>query len=1334
MNYNLAQQLKLYKYTNRNKMFLTNNRLNFNTMEKIVTNRSTGMAKKIALTLLFFCSVFMMNAQVSCPLACNNTVQISMDDDCQVVVTPDMILEGPGTGACGYVVAVLGSNDLPVPSSPTINSTHVGQTLKVRVSSGSNSCWGYVKIEDKLGPIITCPKNDTVSCFAATTLVTPPAQDNCGNTNMVVRLISNDLVDNPCNSPFTAVRTLSYEATDRFGNKSAICNRVIYYRKINIDSLVFPQDRDDVELPSFSCGETNIWDTNNNGYPDVEEAGRPTLFGSPVFPNNSLCELNATFVDQRINICPGSFKVLRKWTVLDWCSGKIKEEHQIIKVLDNKGPIITCPVDKISPLNANIRVADVLTSDPFTCSATWKVIDPIVVFDCSKTTFTVDYLLADNNGNAPANGVYINDNVVLVNGKYEIRNLPVGPTWIRYTVKDECGNQTQCFTELVVVDNVPPTAVCDEFTVTTLTTGGTAQIMATTFDDGSFDNCTDIAKYEAVRMTAGCAQSLTAYAPKVNFCCEDVGKDIMVALRVTDKNNNSNTCMVTVRVQDKIAPTITCPAQANLTCEQDFKNLALTGTAIGVDNCSSNPPTFTDATNINQCGVGTVTRTWTVKDNNVPASTATCTQVIRITNSTPFVGSNINWSAVTGIKVLAGCSDYDTDPSRTGKPTWTSDDCDLIASTYEDQVFNIVDSACLKILRKWTVIDWCSFNQLNPNAGGYYTFTQVIKVNNTVGPTFTTCKDTIIDALGANCDMNVTLTEEAKDDCTPDAQLIWKYSLDAGNNGTIDRTGNGTGANPTFTGVLPTGIHKMIWTSEDKCGNKTICNEIITVRDRKKPTPYCIGELTTVIMPSTGSVAIWAKDFDKGSFDNCPGAIAISFSAVKTDTGRVFTCTNAGAKTLEMWVTDAAGNNDFCTVKINVQINQGACGTINNNIINGKVATDQNRNISNVTLTLDSEEPVIARSNENGEFNFTGLKSEGNYQLKAENNDSHSNGVTTLDLVLMQRHILGVAKLSSPYKIIAADVNNDKKISATDLVELRKLILGFYDKLPNNKSWRFVDSAEPFADKNSPFPYNESVGILFNNNTADINLKGIKIGDINETAQVNAKDKKAEPRSNKSLKLSIPKQSINKGQQISVPVTAANKALLSGLQMGIKYDNAALKFIGVVPGKMNISDADLRVNNAVIKASYAPQENINIEDGDEVFSLAFEVLANTEVSKNISLTSDIKAEAYDESYEVMNVEMVTRNIATAEIALSQNIPNPFSSSTMIEFNLPDAQVATLNVFDLTGKTIYSKSNKFNKGLNQIVLTSDELKSSGILYYQLESNGFTSTKKMILINR
>jgi hypothetical protein len=65
-------------------------------------------------------------------------------------------------------------------------------------------------------------------------------------------------------------------------------------------------------------------------------------------------------------------------------------------------------------------------------------------------------------------------------------------------------------------------------------------------------------------------------------------------------------------------------------------------------------------------------------------------------------------------------------------------------------------------------------------------------------------------------------------------------------------------------------------------------------------------------------------------------------------------------------------------------------------------------------------------------------------------------GVTPFDLTLISKHILGIEALNSPFQLIAADANNSGSITTTDIIELRKLILGIYQELPNNSSWRYV--------------------------------------------------------------------------------------------------------------------------------------------------------------------------------------------------------------------------------------------------------------------------------------
>jgi len=138
---------------------------------------------------------------------------------------------------------------------------------------------------------------------------------------------------------------------------------------------------------------------------------------------------------------------------------------------------------------------------------------------------------------------------------------------------------------------------------------------------------------------------------------------------------------------------------------------------------------------------------------------------------------------------IVGCLNIDTDPSKTGTPTLTNNpDCSQVAYTYEDQVFPFVDNVCYKILRKWTVIDWCKFApNTNPQGQTYpsaptagvntWTFTQTIKVSNADKPVLASCSDRTFCGLNDNCTGTIELTNSATDACTPTSELKWSYAI-----------------------------------------------------------------------------------------------------------------------------------------------------------------------------------------------------------------------------------------------------------------------------------------------------------------------------------------------------------------------------------------------------------------------------------------------------------------------------------------------------------------------------------------------------------------------------
>jgi len=82
--------------------------------------------------------------------------------------------------------------------------------------------------------------------------------------------------------------------------------------------------------------------------------------------------------------------------------------------------------------------------------------------------------------------------------------------------------------------------------------------------------------------------------------------------------------------------------------------------------------------------------------------------------------------------------------------------------------------------------------------------------------------------------------------------------------------------------------------------------------------------------------------------------------------------------------------------------------------------------------------------------------------------------------------------------------------------------------------------------------------------------------------------------------------------------------------------------------------------------------------------------------------------------------------------LSQNYPNPFTSSTIINFEIPVKSFVSLKVCNLLGEEIVEMAGKeYLPGMHSGTFYESRL-TRGIYYYTLKANDFIQTKKMILI--
>ncbi|HRO74148.1 MAG TPA: T9SS type A sorting domain-containing protein, partial [Saprospiraceae bacterium] len=370
-------------------------------------------------------------------------------------------------------------------------------------------------------------------------------------------------------------------------------------------------------------------------------------------------------------------------------------------------------------------------------------------------------------------------------------------------------------------------------------------------------------------------------------------------------------------------------------------------------------------------------------------------------------------------------------------------------------------------------------------------------------------------------------------------------------------------------------------------------------------------------------------------------------------------------------------------------------------------------------------------------YQFSGLNVFDFKAVSADNAENPINGVSTLDLVKIQRHILGIESLDSPYKLIAADINNSKSITSSDLTNLRKLILGVTDKFDNNNSWRFVPESYVFADPQFPFDFEDKVLVdSIYEDKNNVNFIAVKIGDINNSAEVNSQSSKTETRGSNALFV-VDDKTFEPGKLLKVDIKAGDLMEIMGTQFTMKFDAEKLEFSNLRSGLVTVKSSNVnfnQVSEGIIPLSIDIAEGLRLNPNDILFSIDFRTKSNGNTRNIGILQSGLSPEVYDMQSNVRRLDLQVRNgeTNTPQNILYQNQPNPFKDYTSVSFELSKAGIGVLNIMDITGKVVYQVQDNFVKGYNTVHIQNNQLNGAGIYYYQIETGDFSATRKMILI--
>ena len=407
---------------------------------------------------------------------------------------------------------------------------------------------------------------------------------------------------------YCGVDTITFE--DRLNPfddcEDATIDRVFYLRDINgnVDSceqeITFRRNKiDDVFLPAgtaiFNCGET--YPVTEEGAPDPEVTGFPfvlTLDGYAELEVGDNDNITVVYKDLFDYESEDVFTVSREWSIIDACDlDTVNTFIQTIKVGGFSEPIIECPTSNhyCPIIEENIMLFGV---DPFECTATLEVPLPVISSPCGPGDWMVRTEVYQDTTQAPLYEIG-------PLGDRTISTVGLGDYIIRYIVFDEVGREFIHHCIFRVADLQEPVAICRSGLEVELDPQGRGRLFIPDVNNGSYDNCgVDSVqirrRYDIDPETCELLDEpfYSDWGAVIDFNCCDVGRNVVVEMRVVDVNGNENMCWMYTEVLDRIPPIFTGIDDLTMSCEDiplDFNHYdtaylkAVFGEPTIEDNC-----------------------------------------------------------------------------------------------------------------------------------------------------------------------------------------------------------------------------------------------------------------------------------------------------------------------------------------------------------------------------------------------------------------------------------------------------------------------------------------------------------------------------------------------------------------------------------------------------------------------------------------------------------------------------------------------------------------------------------------------------------------------------
>jgi hypothetical protein len=119
-----------------------------------------------------------------------------------------------------------------------------------------------------------------------------------------------------------------WTATDEAGN-TGVATQLITIERPSLADVIFPWNYDDNEAPALKTGTSS--NPFHTGFPVIDKDGNPATTADQIQLNENNCAFEIHWNDEILSDGLQTV-IMRRWTIVDWASGSIMEDTQIIKM------------------------------------------------------------------------------------------------------------------------------------------------------------------------------------------------------------------------------------------------------------------------------------------------------------------------------------------------------------------------------------------------------------------------------------------------------------------------------------------------------------------------------------------------------------------------------------------------------------------------------------------------------------------------------------------------------------------------------------------------------------------------------------------------------------------------------------------------------------------------------------------------------------------------------------------------------------------------------------------------------------------------------------------